>query len=599
MKIFKKLLLSYMIIFLLPVSFIFIFVIPRVAQETLNQSLTINKISFEQLQSNVMNQFDKHIKLLDSVALETELDKYLSTPYIEGEDYGVKYFRYHRITELYENKYVMSSIDNIRINVFSENENILYGNDFLIKTNDAIKKEKWFEDTIKANGAIIISDVFLNRSNKNTISFSRKLIFGESSSSTHVVRILVPISLLESLIKKEGLNKDIFIVNQFNDIIVSSNSALIGSNLNFTKYANKLSYGLNHDLKLSRNEIKEDILLQEKLGTRPPLNNYTMIYGISPSVVLKNTNELVRYAWLILIISITIALSFIIIFSNNLTGRIKALVLSMSSIKDNNFNVTIESDDRDEIGILTRDFKGLIARIDKLINEVYLQKMSFQELELKQRETEFLALQSQINPHFLFNTIESIRMNALSNGAIVTSDILESFGKLLRKSFDWSSRMVTIEQEISLIKSYIKIQKFRYNNRFDSEFFIEESLLQIRIPKFTIQPLVENAINHGLEMKKNHGLLTIRIINEDNICKIIVTDNGVGISKERLHEVKLALSMSDNFTTSTSIGLINVNQRIKLIYGNEYGLDIEGNIGEGTNVIIILPSTIERDVVDV
>ncbi|MBC7959918.1 MAG: sensor histidine kinase [Vallitaleaceae bacterium] len=283
------------------------------------------------------------------------------------------------------------------------------------------------------------------------------------------------------------------------------------------------------------------------------------------------------------------AVLLIVGFSKTLTGRLAILVKTMKDVKEDDLFVSFYNEDQDEIGELSRSFKNLIHRISTLINEVYIQKMSFQELELKQKETEFLALQSQINPHFLFNTIESIRMNALTNGDLGTSEILERFGKLLRRSFDWSSRFVTLSQEMLLVENYIMIQKFRYSDRFDYHLDIQSELLGIMIPKFIIQPIVENAIAHGLELKKSAGLLHITVFEQEGKLKIEVVDNGVGMTEERLMEVRQTIQSKDNTSSSSSIGLKNVCQRIRLIYGNEYGVELDSNPITGTKVVITLP----------
>lgn len=589
MKIYKKLLISYLIIFSLPICFTIFFVVPKVAQETVNQSITINQISFQQLKDNITNQFYNYIRIVENVATEAELGKYLTRPYIEGETYGDKYFEYYKLISFFKSKFILHTMDGIRINLFSKNKNILYGNDLIYRIDDKIEKELWYKKTVEANGMMVISDVFLDSYDKYNISISKCILYGEASEEINIVRIIIPVESLVKFMEKEALNKEIYIVSQYDDIIVASSPVAIGTNLEDSQYKVMRNLQYNDLSIINRKDIRENIVFQGTLGTKLPLKGYRIIYSISPSVILGKTNEIVNYSVLIYIISVIIAVFFILAFSNTLTSRLKVLVKSMNGVKGDQLSVHLDNEDRDEIGELSRNFNSLMNRISTLINEVYIQKMSFQELELKQRETEFLALQTQINPHFLFNTIESIRMKALTNGDEDTSEMLERFGELLRKSMDWSSRFVTLEQELSLVENYMIIQKFRYGSRFDYKINLSFGIPNILIPKFIIQPIVENAISHGLEMKKNGGILDISIYKQEERLVIIVQDNGVGITKERLIEVRQSMENVDNISSSSSIGLKNVFQRIKLMYGNDYGIDIDSNVFDGTKVVITLP----------
>jgi two-component system sensor histidine kinase YesM len=276
---------------------------------------------------------------------------------------------------------------------------------------------------------------------------------------------------------------------------------------------------------------------------------------------------------------------FVVFLSRTLTNRLKLLVKNMSKISDGKFDVFVRYEGNDEISELYASFKNMVERINTLINEVYV-------LDIEKKDAEIKALQSQINPHFLFNTMESIRMNLWNKQDYETSEIIQKFSKLLRKSIDWGTEKIALKQEIDLVETYLKIQQYRYKNKFEYTIEIDETLFDCVIPKFTLQPIVENAIYHGIEMKKGKSMLfiTTEIVNND--FKIIIQDDGVGIDEEKLCQIKEQI-LQEGFSSSNSrIGIRNVHQRIQLSYGRNYGIIIDSKKNSGTKVEILLPKII-------
>jgi two-component system sensor histidine kinase YesM len=271
-----------------------------------------------------------------------------------------------------------------------------------------------------------------------------------------------------------------------------------------------------------------------------------------------------------------------VLYSNALTSRLKLLVKNMSKIKDGKFDVFVSSDKDDEIGDLSRSFKSMVNRINNLINEVYL-------LEIKKKEAEINALQSQINPHFLFNTMESIRMNLWKKDDFETSEIVQKFAQLLRKSIDWASDGIELKKEIELVATYLDIQKYRYREKLEYVIQIDDELNNYIIPKFTLQPIVENAIYHGIEMKKGKGRVTISSQVSEQGLKVIVKDDGIGMDEDKLSTVRKQISSPMEEDRKTRIGIRNVHQRLKLYYGETYGVSIYSNKNTGTVVEILLP----------
>lgn len=232
-----------------------------------------------------------------------------------------------------------------------------------------------------------------------------------------------------------------------------------------------------------------------------------------------------------------------------------------------------------------------LNHIDKLINSKQLDQEN-------SRRSEFLALQNQINPHFLYNTLEAIRGDALSEGVDYIADITEALSTFFRYSVTDTGSLVTISDELENVDNYFKIQQYRFGEKLELVYEIpeDEGILELMCPKLTLQPIVENAIFHGLEKRADKGTIRIRLEPTDNKLIIIINDNGVGMDNNALENLNNRLKLhtiayTDNEDKSKKggIALINVCRRIKLLFGEDYGIQVFSIPEFGTDVRISIP----------
>ena len=219
---------------------------------------------------------------------------------------------------------------------------------------------------------------------------------------------------------------------------------------------------------------------------------------------------------------------------------------------------------------------------------------------LATKQLEYSILQSQINPHFLYNTLEAIRSQAMIDRYDELADMVETLSRYYRYCVSNKKNFVLLEEELENIQNYFKIQQFRFDNRFLLTLSVmDDSVYKAVIPKMTLQPLVENAVFHGLEQKKEGGLVNIKIYRSDMDIHIFVSDNGCGMPFERVVEINHSMihnrDLSQNSSKSTGIAMVNVNSRIKLQYGEEYGVGIYSTLGKGTDVEVSMPFHIIRE----
>jgi ligand-binding sensor protein/two-component sensor histidine kinase len=211
------------------------------------------------------------------------------------------------------------------------------------------------------------------------------------------------------------------------------------------------------------------------------------------------------------------------------------------------------------------------------------------DLENLLRATELKALQSQINPHFLFNTLNTIARLALIEGAGRTEEVVYALSDMLRNNLRDIDKLRTIAEEVKSIRDYLTIQRTRFGDRIQAEIQVEPQLLELSIPALTLQPLVENAILHGLEPKKEGGKVSIIGRSEGERVIIVIADTGVGVPPERIRAIFRAEKRTVTKGQTTGLGIVNVHKRIQHFFGSEYGLNMESKVGEGTQIYIQLP----------
>nr|WP_274601613.1 sensor histidine kinase [Clostridium rhizosphaerae] len=291
-------------------------------------------------------------------------------------------------------------------------------------------------------------------------------------------------------------------------------------------------------------------------------------------------NKIITHTTIILaIILIIIAEAIVFVKIDSLSKRVNGITEAMKSVQEGNFKIEIKTgSEDDEFSMISKSFNDMCRQLNEYISRVYLS-------EIKQKNAEMLALQSQINPHFLYNTLESIRMKAVSIGEKDLGKMLYNLSALYRNMIKGKT-FITIEQELEHCKMYLDLFKFRYEGKFNYCIDVSEELYSKEIIKFSLQPIIENFIVHGINLDRDDNYIVIYSEKDGQDAVIFIEDNGMGIEAEK---VKSLNEKMENIETGDSIGLLNVNERIRLTYGEEYGLVVKGRKFMGTVVSIRIP----------
>ena len=317
--------------------------------------------------------------------------------------------------------------------------------------------------------------------------------------------------------------------------------------------------------------------------------SWRIITYVSLNQLYREINLLRNWIILLSILSVSLLSVFGLFISFDLISPINRLVKGMKKIQKGQWVVNMDEDRGDELGFLSKTFNEMTKEIDHLVNRIYREQLTRKDAEIK-------ALQSQINPHFLFNTLESINWMAQLNNVPEISETVSALSSLMEISIGRDDRLITIEEEFTYIDNYILILKKRFEDRITLEKNVQSEVMGVKIPRLLIQPLIENAVYHGLERSRNKGVIKLNAQISGHEVSIEVVDNGLGIEKDELEMINDKLSM-DNETYfrsmesngKKSIGIDNVNRRIKLLYGEEYTLRLESVPGEYTKVIVHIP----------
>lgn len=399
-------------------------------------------------------------------------------------------------------------------------------------------------------------------------------------------------------------------LNLFNSMLSNGESLRKGENIILLSDSGIIRYFFMgpHFIQLDHSDIRKILTLDtENMIMKSEGENYlvsavkssytdwTICSLIPRNTLLQSVYEIRNLVFTIGILCVIFAFFTSYLVNISIASPIRRLKNAMDKIDEANIEISYTDDIQDEIGILGMRFNSMINRIKNLINTVYEAELIKKEERIQRQEAELDALQMQINPHFLYNTLDIIRWQVMTqeNGEGKASRMIDSFSRLLRLGTKRSSGIVPLQEEITHIKAYIEVVRFDLDFQLDIDFQIEGPITEYGIPKFTLQPLVENAIVHGFSKNRRYGIIRIHAYRKGNDFYIEVTDNGHGISPDMLDSLKKGIHSKRQL--SKGIGLKNVNDRIKLYYGEQYGLDLKSRPEEYTRVILHLPVPKQTD----
>ena len=578
MKLREKMFLLYIIGGILPMLFIGIYLILGTNRLLINQAKQAEMVELELLGSETEELLSTINTASKTFYFNEKLEEISRKQYREYQEIVNDYHAYTEFEDFgnFYNRMVSW------VSIYLENDTIAENAHFR-RVDEEVRIEPWYKRVSDQDGGAVWQrmPLPLALNHEDTLVLTRLLKTRKSE----------PVGVMAMYLRKERLREQlssrtsptVMVLNLDQEIISCGEPFLI------SEISAELSAWRNPGIAQGRLELE---------GKDYVITCYTMRLGESEDIlqivglkaysdILQQTVHQISRSVIIFFISVLLSVVLIRLFSQSFSTRVNQFRSQMQRAATGNFDLKPSLGGSDEISDLYGYLGTMIGDIQRLLAEIYQERLHAEQLKTQQREAEFKVLASQINPHFLYNTLETIRMKARINHQAEIEELVKMLAKILRKNLRAGGQDVSIREEVELVESYLKIQQYRFEERIQYQIRLPENLQEYRVLPLILQPIVENSIIHGLETKEGIGHILIEVERVEDAILIAVEDDGLGISKDRLFEVQK--EMESRNLNRTHIGVSNVHQRLRLKYGENYGLTISSIEGKMTRIVIRIP----------
>ncbi len=564
--------------------FIFCVVIPLLITDVIMiggiyRSVTLDvENEMERKASSVEYALQKHLEYPANIAhniyksrvLENFLNEEYDTPY----DYYDAYYRIES-NQLFD---ATMGIEGARVSVFVDNPTILNGSGYY--NLDLAKGQEWYEELYAGDENRMLMFEYGVGMGSDTKQRRRVLILvkmdmGAFSGLKKVLRLDLDFSDFEDVLRMLEIEDDIYVCD--GDTLIFTNNRSDGETQPFTKMPDvgKISY--KKDFRLYNRDLTIYIVSKENRARAFLIGNGGMF------VILMIINILMMAVMMILI-------------EKTMVVRIRYLEGSFGIMDEGKMQLIESIGGKDEVSDLIESYNSMADRMNELINTVYKNRLHEQEMSIAKQKAELLALHSQINPHFLFNALESIRMHSLLRGEKETAEMVGRLAVMERTYVNWGDDDVPIRREMDFVDAYLALQKYRFGDRLSYKLDVDEDCEMYSVPKLTIVTLVENACEHGVEKKSVPGWIFVRVFKKDDEINIEVEDTGVGMNivvAEDIEERAKNASI-ESMEGKKHVGIMNAFLRLKMVTGGKAQFFVESERGVGTVIRMTLPAGEKR-----
>ena len=538
-----------------------------------SDNLRIRSIIFE-VTTSITN-------ICDTVAGDAELHQLIEHEYASKEEALVNMQEITQLNQIYTRQTEISAIT-----LYTNNKS-LYTYDHFVVIDE--HNSKWFYQTIAQPGYYWST---LSAENKFGVEYQELQLTCPINIQNSKYDAILVITISNNYLKNRIDNNDLTV-----DVTVNHDPVFFSTWGNSNNVIDFMDYHENSFFQFSGVDdyMGKNSLLE--ISTLKPIKSEDSIYIFSrdPLAVGKIRN-LQYIALLIICMSLLIPSVVIIRYTMQLTNRVDTLRTEMHRVTGGDYNIIENFKGNDELVDLFKDLQMMIHSIKERDQTIFDSKMKEQQLVSHQKEIQLELLSSKINPHFLYNTLETIRMKAFNSDDLEVAQAVKLLGKYMRYNLESSGDLTTLKSEIEYIEIYLSIQKLRFSERIDFKIEIDDTIKpdKIMILPLMIQPIVENALIHGHEETTENGIIIIKCTDEHDYVRLSVIDNGLGMNEKQLAKIKKSVLAPDKDKKS-SFGLFNVQQRIKLFYGEDCKLFIESNMQNGTTVGFDIPKNMNKE----
>lgn len=526
------------------------------------------KLSTERIATLIERDLNFIISQANKIYMDQKLYEMLDRNYESNLDYVEAYYDYFH-SYLYLNGESYQQINSMV--VYTDNPSILHSA-MVFKIDRMVREEEWFQKIINSPEKMHV--FYGERENRpdNTVITPISIIqvlnqYQGIDRYLKILKIDLSAKTIMNILEVENPRGNIFIVENENNLLFSDNRLRKNQELpNFL-------------------EINQDRIVDSNVNTFFNWSIMNVMNREDLQIALKEPRNSII---LLTLLSLFLSSLIMIFIYRSFYLRLNSLSEHVRKLDQEDFSKQYRGiQGKDEIGNLINAYNRMVRKIKILITDVYEAKLEQSHIRLEKKQAELSALQSQINPHYLFNTLESIRMKSIEKGEIKTAKIIKYLARSFRRIISYRQEFVTVSDEVANIKDFLKIQKYRFDSEFEYLLDIETQTKEIQIPKLIIQPFVENACIHGIERSEEKGKVLVKISIENKKLKCIIKDNGIGIEKEKLERILYGIK-SDGIK-GNNIGIENIYKRLKLYFKDNFDLKIKSEEGRGTIVILLIP----------
>ncbi|WP_425516973.1 histidine kinase [Paenibacillus tritici] len=586
MKLKYKLIFFYIIVVMIPVLIVGFTLTNYFRDGALTRAIDQATNNVEKIKSQLSSKLRVPTDISNLLYFNEELEQLVNTNYPSILELTKAYLNY---TDFKEYVLRYREISNIRF--FIDNPTLVDDMSIAPLTPE-VQARSWYKKATQSSQIywmyIPDKEPYINspKGTINKLSLVRQVPYPEYNKSG-VLMVQVVQDELNQMLYQEPF--DTIIIDEQGYIVAAKNPQLVGSTVD--------AFDLGMDVQSKSKgvftaEVKDQdsYVIIDEMTPALSISKLKIISVFETKSILSDANKVSQLGLFIVGGVLLVALVLVYTISLLTSNRLLRLSRQLNQVALGNLNVVSRIDGTDEIGQLSRQFNYMVASINQLINQVIESNEKNSTLEIAQREIKLKMMASQIHPHFLFNALESIRMNAHLRGEKEIANIVRLLGKLMRKNLEVGRERAPIKEEIEMIRSYLEIQKFRYEDRLEYEIEFDPAAAEVMIPPLIIQPLVENSVVHGLENKEGTVHVNIAItLDENKEVQVVVMDDGIGMKEGRLSEIMEVITKAEE-EEQGRIGLRNVQQRLTLYYGAEHGLRISSREGEGTRITFSIPT---------
>ena len=569
LKLSKKFLLMYIFGVILPLVITDAFLLRSVYETEVRNQYYYRENAIDAYSNYFENLLKNDSAMASAFDLNKTLNSFINTAYEDPYNY------YGAYTTTIENSFftTLADYNRDRIVIYSNNRTMLNGNYFhpLSEAEDEVWYRQYMESGAK--------EAFYAYYDYEPVmrSFDQKRFI-------YVRRMTNKITAIDKLVTIE--HKNWRISEELSEI--HAECAMVVCCGEYVIYSNKYP---NIDFQTLQDKTAKSSYVTVK--EFPMYGNTLTIYAFTENLTLKTvlSNNL-PVTFLLIIITLIIPILFMKLLERSITERIGILGKAFGEGDNDIFQPIKEIKGSDEISALMHNYNRIVGINNELTNTIYKDKLREQENDIARKNAELLALQSQINPHFLFNALESIRMHSILKGENETAEMVQRLAVMERQNVEWHEDAVTIEEEEGFIDAYLQLQSYRFGERISFNIDIAEECKHILIPKLTLVTFVENACVHGIESKSAQGWIFVRVYMNDKDLVIEVEDTGDGMDEADVNLLQTNMNevTIDTIKKAKHVGILNACLRIKMMFKDQAKFAIESEKGIGMSVIITIPA---------